>query len=133
MKMNRRKFIAASAVTLAGSLSASVTGQGAAKNRSARPRSLKINDHKVLALLSQMTLEEKIGRMSALLPVLEKNMSMLAKEEVLDLLKEHRNEIKNLNLRTLQKAIRIRKAYENQFDPNGEPIWRELALFAILS
>jgi hypothetical protein len=80
-----------------------------------------------------MNMEEKIERMGALLPVLETSVSLAAKQEVLDLLKEHRSEIKNLNLRTLLKAIRIRKAYEAQLDGNGEPIWKELALFAVLS
>jgi hypothetical protein len=80
-----------------------------------------------------MNMEEKIERMAALLPTLEKSVSLEAKEEVLALLKEHRSEIKNLNLRTLLKAVRIRKAYEAQTDANGEPIWRELALFAVLS
>ena len=80
-----------------------------------------------------MNMEEKIERMGALLPNLETSVSISAKEEVLVLLKEHRTEIKNLNLRTLLKAIRIRKAYENQVDSNGEAIWRELALFAVLS
>jgi hypothetical protein len=80
-----------------------------------------------------MNSEEKITRMEALLPVLEKSVSLDAKTEVLDLLKEHRSEIANLNLRTLLKAIRIRKAYENDVDAAGVPIWKELALFAILS
>jgi hypothetical protein len=80
-----------------------------------------------------MNSEEKITRMEALLPILEKSVSLIAKTEMLDLLKEHRSEIKNLNLRTLLKAIRIRKAYENDVDANGVPIWKELALFAVLS
>jgi hypothetical protein len=80
-----------------------------------------------------MNSEEKITRMEALLPTLEQSVSLVAKTEVLDLLKEHRSEIKNLNLRTLLKAIRIRKAYENDVDAAGVPIWKELALFAVLS
>lgn len=80
-----------------------------------------------------MNMEEKIERMAALLPVIEKSVALVEKEEVLALLKEHRSEIKNLNLRTLLKAIRIRKAYANQVDANGELIWTELALFAVLS
>jgi len=80
-----------------------------------------------------MNAEEKLGRMEALLPTLETNVALVEKEEVLALLKEHRAEIKNLNLRTLLKAIRIRKAYGTQVDAKGELIWRELALFAILS
>lgn len=80
-----------------------------------------------------MNMEEKIERMHALLPTLETSVSLADKEEVLDLLKAHRSEIKNLNLRTLMKAIRIRRAYGTQIDANGEPIWKELALFAVLS
>jgi len=55
MKLSRRKFIEASALTVAGSLvsSASLTA----------PRNLKAHDGKVRALLYQMTLEEKIGQM----------------------------------------------------------------------
>jgi hypothetical protein len=80
-----------------------------------------------------MNAEEKLGRMEALLPTLEPNVALPEKEEVLSLLKAHREEIKNLNLRTLIKAIRIRKTYGAQTDTNGELIWRELALFAVLS
>jgi hypothetical protein len=80
-----------------------------------------------------MNAEEKIGRMEALLPSLEPTVSLSDKTEALDLLKAHRSEIKNLNIRTLLKAVRIRKAYGNQTDTNGELIWSELALFAILS
>jgi hypothetical protein len=80
-----------------------------------------------------MNAEEKLDRMEALLPTLEPNVVLAEKAEVLALLKAHRAAIKNLNLRTLIKAIRIRKTYGAQTDANGELIWRELALFAILS
>lgn len=62
MKINRRKFIAASALTVAGSLINPVTGQRKNTKRP-RPKSLKLNDGKVEALLSSMTLEEKVGQM----------------------------------------------------------------------
>jgi hypothetical protein len=74
-----------------------------------------------------MTGEEKITRMQSLLPDLETDVELEKKEEVLELLKANQKSIRNLNLRTLLKAIRIRKAYENDGD------WRELALFAVLS
>jgi beta-glucosidase len=61
MKIDRRKFIETSALTLAGSL-VSATGFLNAQKRRA-PKGLKANDAKVRALLAQMTLEEKIGQM----------------------------------------------------------------------
>src|ERR1044071_10032412 len=59
MKINRRKFLGASALTLAGSF---VSSALESQKRSS-VRSLKANDAKVQALLSQMTLEEKVGQM----------------------------------------------------------------------
>jgi beta-glucosidase len=53
MKMNRRKFLEASAMTLAAA--------GFLKAKT--PNSLTANDAKVRALLSRMTLEEKVGQM----------------------------------------------------------------------
>jgi beta-glucosidase len=58
MKMDRRKFLEASALTLAGSFLLSARPQ-----KRSGVRSLKANDTKVQALLSQMTLEEKVGQM----------------------------------------------------------------------
>jgi len=55
MKLSRREFIGASALTVAGSL-ASSTGVP-------RTRGFKAHDGKAKALLSQMTLEEKLGQM----------------------------------------------------------------------
>src|SRR6185312_3911318 len=65
MKLDRRKFIAASAITVAGSLIDRAASQtkGAKNGKQLRARSLKLNDDKVEALLSRMTLEEKIGQM----------------------------------------------------------------------
>ncbi|HEU4934386.1 MAG TPA: glycoside hydrolase family 3 protein [Pyrinomonadaceae bacterium] len=61
MKIDRRKFLEASALTLAGSF---VTQAGILEpQRRSSVRSLKANDAKVQALLSQMTLEEKVGQM----------------------------------------------------------------------
>ena len=61
MKINRRKFLEASAVTLAGSF---VSSAGILETRKpVRMKSLKANDAQVQALLSQMTLEEKVGQM----------------------------------------------------------------------
>jgi len=55
MKLSRREFIGTSALTVAGSLVAS-TGLPKARN-------FKAHDAKAKALLSQMTLEEKLGQM----------------------------------------------------------------------
>ena len=66
MKINRRKFIEASALTITGSLvsQAGIPGpQKRSPNTGGRVRSLKANDAKVRALLSRMTLEEKVGQM----------------------------------------------------------------------
>jgi beta-glucosidase len=61
MKINRRKFLEASALTVAGSF---VTSAGILEpQRRSRASSLTANDAKVHALLSQMTLEEKVGQM----------------------------------------------------------------------
>ncbi len=66
MKINRRKFLEASALTVAGSLVASAEVPGSATQNGSRRntvRSLKAHDGKVRGLLSRMTLEEKIGQM----------------------------------------------------------------------
>lgn len=61
MKIDRRKFLEASALTLAGSL---VTQAGILESqRRSSVRSLKAHDAKIQSLLSQMTLEEKVGQM----------------------------------------------------------------------
>ena len=59
MKISRREFIGASALTVAGSVVA-ISGR---QNGGRRSKSLKAHDGKVRALLSQMTLEEKVGQM----------------------------------------------------------------------
>jgi beta-glucosidase len=61
MNINRRKFLEASALTLAGSF-VSAAGILEPQKRNGL-RSLKANDAKVQALLAQMTLEEKVGQM----------------------------------------------------------------------
>jgi beta-glucosidase len=61
MKINRRKFLESSALTVAGSF---VSSAGFFETRKPmRMKSLKANDAKVKALLSQMTIEEKVGQM----------------------------------------------------------------------
>src|SRR5215211_4319915 len=61
MKLNRRKFIEAWATTVAASL---VARAGILKpQRRTGPASLRNNDANVQALLSRMTLEEKVGQM----------------------------------------------------------------------
>jgi len=61
MKINRRKFLEAAALTVAGSF---VTSAGILEpQKRTRMTNLKTNDAKVRALLSQMTLEEKVGQM----------------------------------------------------------------------
>jgi beta-glucosidase len=61
MRINRRTFLEASALMLAGSFVSSAGIREPQKRRSVS--SLKANDSKVQALLSQMTLEEKVGQM----------------------------------------------------------------------
>ncbi|HET6978576.1 MAG TPA: glycoside hydrolase family 3 N-terminal domain-containing protein [Pyrinomonadaceae bacterium] len=65
MKINRRKFLEASALTSALTLAGSfVTSAGIPEPQRRRGgKSLKANDAKVRALLSQMTVEEKVGQM----------------------------------------------------------------------
>ena len=61
MKINRRKFIEASALTVAASLTTSASVLQS-QNQSG-PKSLRANDGKVRELLGRMTLEEKVGQM----------------------------------------------------------------------
>ena len=61
MKLSRRTFIEASAVSVAASLVAPASILES--QRRTGPASLRANDAKVQALLSRMTLEEKIGQM----------------------------------------------------------------------
>ena len=61
MQINRRKFLETSGLILAGSFVSSA-GIPEPQKRSA-VKSIKANDAKVRALLSQMTLEEKVGQM----------------------------------------------------------------------
>ncbi len=61
MKINRRTFLEASALTLAGSF---VSSAGILEpQRRVGVRSLKAHDAKIQPLLAQMTLEEKVGQM----------------------------------------------------------------------
>ena len=61
MKINRRKFIEASALTVAGSL---VSSSGILQAQSRSPlRSFRVYDAKARKLLSEMTVEEKVGQM----------------------------------------------------------------------
>jgi hypothetical protein len=62
MKITRRTFIEASALTLAAGLVPSALGQST-KSRQNPVSSLTANDVKIDALIAQMTLEEKIGQM----------------------------------------------------------------------
>src|SRR5829696_3309787 len=61
MKLNRRKFIETSAVSVAASLEAPASILKS--QRRAGPKSFRANDANVRALLSRMTLEEKVGQM----------------------------------------------------------------------
>ena len=61
MKINRRKFIEASALTVAGSLASRATVLQS--QRRTGPKSFRDHDGKAHALLSSMTIEEKIGQM----------------------------------------------------------------------
>lgn len=61
MKINRRKFIEASALTIAGTILA--PANVLQQRRRSGPRSLTANDAKVRELLGRMTLEEKVGQM----------------------------------------------------------------------
>jgi len=66
MKINRRTFLEASGLTLAGSLASQANVFEALPQNSARRSSvpnLRAHDAKVRALLSSMTLEEKLGQM----------------------------------------------------------------------
>jgi beta-glucosidase len=77
MKVNRRKFIEASALTIAGSFvtSAGIVGsqeRSRANRGRGRGKGFKAHDGKARALLARMTVEEKIGQM------VQANMGTLA-------------------------------------------------------
>jgi beta-glucosidase len=61
MKINRRKFLEASTVTVAGSLMYPLIAQ--TSSRRTGPPKLTSNDQKVKALVAGMTLQEKVGQM----------------------------------------------------------------------
>src|SRR6185503_13903182 len=61
MKINRREFIEASALTVAGSLVS--TASALEPQRRSGPKSFRDHDGKVHALLSRMTIEERVGQM----------------------------------------------------------------------
>jgi len=67
MKINRRRFIEASALTMATSMVSPSVLLGDQKkggsSRGSQPKSLSSQDSKIQPLLSQMTLEEKVGQM----------------------------------------------------------------------
>src|SRR5690349_18535189 len=60
--MNRRKFIKSAALGVA-STAASAALNAAEAAKEPRPRNFKFHDPQALALMSQLTLEEKVGQM----------------------------------------------------------------------
>lgn len=74
-----------------------------------------------------MSPEDKIERMQNILPNLKTAVSMKLKQECLDLIKEHKDECMDLNMRTLLKVIGIRTD-----DENGED-WKKMAIYAMTS
>jgi len=64
MKLNRREFLQASALSVAGTMVSSANvGEAQRPSGAGSQRTLKAQDAKVRALLARMTLEEKIGQM----------------------------------------------------------------------
>ena len=64
MKLNRREFLQASALSVAGTMVSSANvGETQRPSGAGSQRTLKAQDAKVRALLARMTLEEKIGQM----------------------------------------------------------------------
>src|SRR5207247_6066366 len=64
MKVSRRRFIEASALSIAtGLVSPAIAREYQEKNQRSALKPLTVHDGKALALLSRMTLEEKIGQM----------------------------------------------------------------------
>lgn len=70
-----------------------------------------------------MNKSEKIERMRKVLKKVEPKISLSAKQESLDLIEKYKDDIKDLNFRTLVKVSKIR----NSFPKN----WEELAKYAM--
>lgn len=70
-----------------------------------------------------MNKSEKIERMRKVLKKVEPKISLSAKQESLDLIEQYKDDIKDLNFRTLVKVSKIR----NSFPKN----WEELAKYAM--
>jgi hypothetical protein len=72
-----------------------------------------------------MTADEKIERMANILAGVEQDASPLEKGESLKLIADNRHKITDLNMRTLIKVIRIRRAHAS-----GD--WSELARYSVI-
>lgn len=72
-----------------------------------------------------MSIADKFDRMEFILPRLKGGVSMEAKLEAFNLLKENQEYTNNINLRTLQEIIDIRTS--------GEENWKEIAEFIMYS
>lgn len=72
-----------------------------------------------------MTPEDKIARMEHILPYVCKDMMPTVKTESLNLIKDNKEVIKDLNIRTLIKVCKIRNTF-------AQDNWEELAKYTIL-
>ncbi|CAG7581020.1 MAG: putative 36.7 kDa protein [uncultured marine phage] len=70
-----------------------------------------------------MTKDEKIERMKAVLKKVLPKVSMKAKKQSISLIEKHKEEIVDLNFRTLIKVAKIRDSYPKK--------WEELATYAM--
>lgn len=72
-----------------------------------------------------MTISDKLKRMQTILPDLLPEVDMGIKQETLDYVSENAYEAKELNLRTLQKCIRVHQAYE------GNEQWKDAVKYLL--
>jgi len=73
-----------------------------------------------------MNQDEKINRLEFILPNVEPNISLEEKQVCINFLKKYKNIIKDLNVRTLIKVIKIKTTQPND-------IWEEMALYMVQS
>ena len=80
---------------------------------------------RTLSVDLSMTLEDKIDRMTTILPEILPEYSMADKQEVLDFIDLNKHIATELNIRTLEKLIRVKVSYDS------DPMWKEAAKYLL--
>ena len=74
-----------------------------------------------------MSIQDRIDRMTAIAEFILPEFSLDLKMEVLDFIDEHKYEAKELNMRTFEKLIKVRSAYD------GDPEWRNASKYILVN